>query len=169
MYAYRADVLRFLPIVDGRRQINGAHTIALPDGGGSGSSPRALGASLVVVYRHPDLTAPLKSVVIYDGNFTKQPDQTMAQTISGFYDPASVPGQITHITGSGQSFLTERLTAPGVVVNNPFQSRLGNSWDTFTTATASLAPGTTSFVTSVEPVGILWTAAWGAIVYRAGQ
>ena len=115
LYAYRADVLRFLPLVNGRPRINGDHTVALPDGGGSNSMPRALGASLVVIYRHPNPAEPLKAIVIYDGNFTKQPDQTMAQTIAGFYDPAPVAGKITHIAGSGQRFLTERLTVPGHV------------------------------------------------------
>ncbi len=102
LYAYRADVLRFLPLVAGRPRINGDHTVALPDGGGSKSMPRALGASLIVIYRHPNPAEPLKAVVIYDGNFTKQPGQTMSQTIAGFYDPAPVEGKITHVVGSGQ-------------------------------------------------------------------
>ncbi len=166
LYAYRADVLRFLPLVTGRRRINGDHTVALPDGGGSSSMPRALGASLVVIYRHPNPAEPLKAIVIYDGNFTKQPDQTMAQTIAGFYDPAPVAGQITHIAGSGQWFLTERLTVPGNVFTNPFQASQGKSWDNFTTSTSSL-DGASSFVTSVQPYGLLQDClTWGAVIYR---
>src|SRR4030095_8957562 len=46
-YTYRADVLRFFDIdpLSGKSQINGAHQVQLPDGGGT----IALGASLVVI------------------------------------------------------------------------------------------------------------------------
>ena len=58
-YTYRADVLRFLPVgADGRQQVNGPHTVQVPDSGTSNSTPRALGASLVVIYRDPNPTRP---------------------------------------------------------------------------------------------------------------
>jgi hypothetical protein len=68
MKAYRADVRRFLPIgTDGKRQANGPHQVKLPESGSGNGTPMTLGASLVVIYRDPSPTAPLRSVVIYDG------------------------------------------------------------------------------------------------------
>ncbi|MEQ1573768.1 MAG: Ig-like domain-containing protein [Vicinamibacterales bacterium] len=165
VYAYRADVLRFLDVVNGRHRINGNYTVELPDGGNSLQMPRAIGASLVVIYRSPDMAAPLNAIVIYDGNYTKQASQTMTQTIKGFYDPAPVAGKITHIAGSAQSLLSERLRVPGSVVDNGFRSAQGPSWDNLTLVTAN--PAASSFVTSVEPRGLISDClTWGAIVYR---
>ena len=101
-YSYRFDVLRFLPVVDGRQQANGDHPVGLPDLGNSNAAPIALGASLVLIYRHPDM--PLSAFVIYDGSWAMDnATQGMTQTIEGFYDPAPVPGELTHIVGSGQA------------------------------------------------------------------
>jgi hypothetical protein len=165
VYAYRADVLRFLDVVDGRHRIKGAYTVELPDGGGNSQTPRAIGASLVVIYRHPDPNWPLNAIVMYDGNYTKQSSQTMSQNIQGYYDPAAVAGKMTHITGSAQSSLSERLRVPGAILDNAFRSAQGASWDNLTVTTAS--PTGASFVTSVEPRGLISDClTWGAIVYR---
>jgi hypothetical protein len=47
-----------------------SHTIQLPDSGNANNTPKALGASLVVVYRSPSAAETLKAVVIYDGLYT---------------------------------------------------------------------------------------------------
>ena len=94
MNMFRADVLRFLPVkVDsagkptGKRLVNDAdltaqgldpHTVKLPVRDGNGV-PESAGASLVVVYRDQNPNAPLKKVVIYDGNVLKPNINTAAQ------------------------------------------------------------------------------------------
>ena len=96
---YRADVLRYLPFTaapngapTSRRLVNDSDlraarlpltVVTLPDRGKPGASnqPNQVeGASLVVVYRSPNL--PLRSVVIYDGGYTMDEDQPgMSQSI----------------------------------------------------------------------------------------
>ena len=94
MNMFRADVLRFLPVkVDsagkptGKRLVNDAdltaqgldpHTVKLPVRDGNGV-PESAGASLVVVYRDQNPNAPLKKVLIYDGNVLKPNINTAAQ------------------------------------------------------------------------------------------
>ena len=101
---------------------------------------RTLGASLVMIYRHPDPATPLNAIVIYDGTFVKQQPVTLSQRIEGFYDPANVPGQITYIAGSAQSSLGEVLsvdtdgdaaTRP-VSTPNLFDGAVGSAWDNVT-------------------------------------
>ena len=169
-FSYRADVLRFLPVVDGRQQINGAHTFQLPDNGSANNTPRALGASLLVVYRHPDPAAPMNAVVLYDGSWTmNNATPFMSQTIKGYYDPApGVAGQITLIGGSAQANKPEWLRAPAVGLNelNPFQAVEGLSWDNVTRATTS--PAGDSFNTTVngEGLGTFDCITFTSIVYR---
>jgi hypothetical protein len=167
-YTYRADVLRFIPVLNGRHQINGAHTVELPDSGNSNNTPRALGASLVVIYRLPDPAAPMNAVVIYDGSYTMNNDTGMvSQTIKGYYDPTpGVAGQITYIAGSGQANKSERLVGPGILEFNPFTSAQGASWDNVTRATAS--PSGDSFTTAVDHQGLgtFDCLTFGAMVYR---
>ena len=113
LITYRADVLRFLPIdnnkflSDGvtpnpaylKVQANGPHAVKVPDSGrdyddddedrwehSSGFGPRAIGASLVVIYRDP--TKPFKAIVIYDGGYTKS-----ALRDDGSADPGVLPGR----------------------------------------------------------------------------
>ena len=100
-HMFRGDVLRFLPVkVDsagkptGKRLVNSAdlaaqgldaHTVTLPVRDGN-AVPETAGASLVVVYRDPNPNAPLKKVVIYDGNVTKPNLNTaLGSTMKGFY------------------------------------------------------------------------------------
>ena len=167
-YLYRVDVKRFLPIgSDGRHFVNRAHTVQLPDTGNSNSTPKALGASLVVIYRDPSPTAKLNAIVIYDGSYTlNNSTRRMSQEIAGFYDPAAVNGKITHIVGSAQANKSERLLAPGVDEYNAFQGFDGAAWDTVTRATTPVKSDT--FITSVESQGLgsFDCLNWGAIVYR---
>ena len=82
-YNYRFDILRTFNAVDGNPQVNGTHTVQLPDLGTPNSTPRALGASIVVVYSIP--TEPLNAVVFYDGGYTMNNiTPFMTQVIEGF-------------------------------------------------------------------------------------
>ena len=94
-YTYRADVKRFLPVgPGGRHQVNRAHTIQIPDTGNANKTPKAVGASLIVIYRDPSASANLNAIVIYDGSYTlNNATRGMSQTIKGFYDPANVNRQ----------------------------------------------------------------------------
>ena len=77
-FTYRADVLRFLPIgANGEVAANGTFQVQVPDGGSGNSTPIALGATLLIVYR--DTSKPLTAIVIYDGNSTiNNQNQTQA-------------------------------------------------------------------------------------------
>ena len=99
MWAFKADVLRLLPMQmdangpTGKRLANGAHTVRLPDAGGGNQVPESAGAVLLVVYRNPeaDVTLnPLRRIVVYDG-LKRKPDlvTTMTQTLRGFYGSSS--------------------------------------------------------------------------------
>ena len=146
VYTFRADVQRFLDVdaQSGRRVVNkaGGYPVSLPNN----TTARTLGASLVVIYKHPDPATPLNAIVLYDGTFVKQQPATLRQRIEGFYDPASVPGRITYIAGSAQSNLNEMLRVdtdgdPATVpagVSGLFSGSSGNAWDTVTRQTAAL-------------------------------
>src|SRR5262245_13307030 len=145
---YRADVLRFLPIVTINskkyRQPNFHHTVRLRDSGGNGNGNVKLtqGASLVIVYRivvrgNPTIV-PLRSVVAYDGAYTLKPGTLpFEQTIGGFYqavtsDPTAKMIPIVANGGSGQA---QTLTVTNATLNNsndgtnPFFGILGERWD----------------------------------------
>ena len=96
LMTYRVDVLRFLPIhpYTKKQDLGTRHQITVPDAGkffGDDDEtcretkpsplPRALGASLLVVYRDPQM--PLSAVVIYDGAYTKRALRTLTQPITG--------------------------------------------------------------------------------------
>ncbi len=165
-YSYRYDVLRFLPVVNGRQQANGDHPVGLPDLGNSNATPIALGASLVLIYRDPDM--PLSAFVIYDGSWAMDnATQGMTQTIEGFYDPAPVAGEITHIVGSGQANKSENLRVNGTTVINPFQGFEGEAWDNVTVVTPNLN-GADTLETSVDNVGFnsFDCLTWSAVIYR---
>ena len=184
VYTFRADVQRFLDVdvQSGRRVINkqGGYHVRLP----SNRTTRTLGASLVVIYRHPNPATPLNAIVLYDGTFVKQQPGTLRQRIEGFYDPASVPGQLTYIAGSAQSNLREVLrvdtdgdpVTPPVSTSDLFAGASGTAWDNVTRQTAALtglakssgfldtaiAPQTTG------PLGFLINdcIAMGAMIYQ---
>ena len=124
MTLFRADVLPMLPArVDkdgkptGKRIVNDAdltahqlpaHTVYLPVTAGN-QIPESAGATLVIVYNH--LSEPFRKVAFYDGIYI-QPSTTtaMTQTLRGFYKSASVKSaKITHILGSGQPNMNERI------------------------------------------------------------
>ena len=173
-YSLRYDVLRMLPLVDGRPHAGGPHPVTLPDVG-NGSTPIALGASLVVIYRDPAL--PLNAIVIYDGSWAMDNStHGMTQAIEGFYDPApGVTGSLTHIVGSAQANKSENLkvngfpVGPGNGVNlfTGLTASAEQAWDNVTVATPN--PGALDVLTtSVDSVGIPNhdCLTWSAIIYR---
>ena len=179
LVTYRADVLRFLPVgiedgpQKGKQLASGPHTLEVPDSGtafgdvneggtesGGGSGPRAIGASLVVVYR--DSAMPFKAIVIYDGGFKKTAFATMNQTIAGFYQASASPtepAKMTHIVGDGRQGVSERVFLDGQLFTNPFVGAEGPKWDnpTFplTSIPPPLDPGDASVVVKVAPNGLL--------------
>lgn len=169
-YSLRYDVLRMLPRgADGRAKANGTHVVQLP--GLANLASDALGASLVVFYRDPNPAAKLTAFVIYDGSWAMDSStHGMFQTIRGFYDPAAVPGVMTHIVGSGSS-KSEKLKVNGVLTGpnggiNEFRSTAGTAWDNVTVTVPNLN-GADSFTTVVDDTGIdpADCLTWSAIIY----
>jgi hypothetical protein len=182
-YTFRADVLRFLDIDEdplspgyGKYKVNGPHPVVVPDSGGGGNTtPVALGASLVVVYRDyanpkPDTPTPLSAIVIYDGaynlgNSTRRKDQT----IQGFYQPDGAPvAKLTHIVGSGQGNKTETVNLNGIAIG---QDVFDRDWVNYTVDVADVAKylGTSpsdlrAVTTSVYPSDDCLT--WGAVIFK---
>jgi hypothetical protein len=170
-YSLRYDVLRMLPRgADGRARANGTHTVQLPDV--ANSTPAALGASLVVFYRDPNPAAKLSAFVIYDGGWAMDgATHGMFQTIRGFYDPAAVPGVMTHIVGSGRLNRSDRLKVNGALTGpnggiNEFRGSAGPAWDNVTVTVPNLN-GADSFTTVVDDIGVDVgdCLTWSAIIY----
>ena len=175
-YSYRYDVLRLLPVVSGRHDVNRDHPVALPDNGNN-KTPIALGASLVVIYRDPDM--PLSAFVLYDGTWAMDnATEGMTQTIEGFYDagsidpatnlPVPVVGELTHIVGSGQANKKENLRVNGnIVAVNPFRSFEGDAWDNVTIAIPDLL-NVGVLTTSVDHAGFnsFDCLTWSAVIFR---
>jgi hypothetical protein len=188
LVTYRADVLRFLPIdtATGKQALTVPHRVEVPDWGfkfkdddegttetQTENGPRAVGASLVVVYR--DRTQPFRGVVLYDGGVTKKAFATMDQKLEGFYQSlnAGTTVKLTHIVGDGRPFLSERvrtngekdgLAGPSSSVTNPFRSADGPKWDDWTSSVA-LPPNADSVKVRVEPHTLLSDCtSWSAMV-----
>ena len=169
MVTYRADVLRYFQVgSDGKLVANGNHTISVPDfgyafpdsdegsgEGGNGTGARAIGASLVIVYRDP--TKPFKGIVIYDGGVTKPASATLTQQLQGFYQAAATAtAKLTPIVGDGRSFLGEKVRLDGqVIATNPFASTEGAKWDSPTFENLAVAPNAASTTVQVSPNGVL--------------
>lgn len=101
---YRANVLGSLPRdASGNVSPNVKYEIRVP--GTSSTTPIAVGASLVLIYRILDPNVPLNSIVIYDGDYA--PSNTsfiMTQSMQGFYDAAhDAISRLAHIVGNGKS------------------------------------------------------------------
>jgi hypothetical protein len=157
---YRADVLRYLPVdANNVRQVNGTHTVKLPDsgGGGNGKVLYTNGASLVVIYRivvpgNP-VAAPLRAVVIYDGAFTIDKQSAgMTQNVAGFYEAsAKAAAEATNITANGQPGYSSPLSINGTTVDtSPFVGAQGARWDNFT-YNFNLGAEASSFSTMLTP------------------
>jgi hypothetical protein len=194
LVTYRADVLRFLPIDTNtqKQSLTVSHVLEVPDTGiefpdddesaarepANKTGPRAVGASLVVVYR--ERTRPFKGIVIYDGGFTKRALLPMEQRLEGFYQAKNgTSARMTHVVGDGRPFLFERVKTSGLsglatagatqTVTNPFASAQGPKWDNWTTS-LTLAPANSSAVVNgarvvVEPLTLLSDCvSWSAMI-----
>jgi hypothetical protein len=171
LITYRVDVFRFLPIdpATGKQDLNKTHRLEVPDSGklfgeddeGGNeppnlNGPRAIGGSLVVVYRDP--TKPYKGITLHDGAFTKRAFQTMTQAVNGWYQ-ASTGGpksaSLTQVVGDGRLFLSERVFLNGQLIStNPFRSANGPKWDNWRT-NITLPNGASSASLRIEPHTIL--------------
>ena len=168
-FTYRTDVLRFLRVDEatGKYKVNGAYQVQLPDD----NAVKALGASLVVIYRDTDTTKPLKAIVLYDGAYTMdQSTEGMFQSIKGFYD-GGASARLTHIVGSGQANKSEIVRFNGTAVaTNPFDSSEGPGWDnpTFVIDGVELVGLPTEVTTSVDHEGFSTfdCLTWAATIYE---
>lgn len=162
VYAYRADVLRYLAVDPATSKLaaNGPHAVKIPNGGGVAS----VGASLVVVYR--DSTRPLSAIVLYDGAATRPAGAGLTQTIQGFYD-AATSARLTHIVGGGDAGTGTTLRYNGTpVATNAFTGSAGPGWDNPTVALEAdpARPAVTTSVDAGDDDDAPLT--WSAIVYR---
>jgi uncharacterized protein YjbI with pentapeptide repeats len=166
---YRADVMRYLPIdkANSIRIANGDHTVSLPDSGGNGNGNvnYAEGASLVVIYRLIDpinpAIAPLRSVVIYDGDFTmSKKSPPMAQTIGGFYQTTLLPfAKMTQVVANGNNDNTPLSVNGTTLDTTPFDTSWANPSFLF-----NLSANTSSLNTQVTSNSNQACLTWGAIV-----
>ena len=190
MRAYRADVRPYLPLdlnssspTFGALAANGTVPVRLADSGSNGNTtPFALGASLVVIYRVTSPAAPLNAIVLYDGSFApSNTSSIMTQQIVGFYEPGIVASlgtpaaKITHIVANGQPNKSESVSfgshpLPTLYPNSPPFPGVYGSWDNPTWSVGNFVnasvPGfdtqeTTSVVPSSSNSGCV---SWGAIV-----
>jgi hypothetical protein len=171
LMTYRVDVLRFLPVDPGtgKYDLSAPFDISVPDAGRlfpdddencketiATPLPRALGASLLVVYRDP--TKPLSAVVIYDGAYPKRALAKMVQPISGFYQASatSPAAKMTHIVGDGRALLGEQvLLGARPIARNPYTSADGPKWDDPTFANLPLPANAGSTTVTVDRAGLL--------------
>jgi hypothetical protein len=176
---YRADVGPYL-VVNGQYQTNAgpgtvpavpAYQVRLRDSGSGGAgTPLTEGASLVIVYR--TLTAPFRSVVLYDGSWTmNNATNYMSQTIKWFYQAApSANAKLTHIVGDGQTNFGENVyyydgTGNSVSFPHPFVSAQGDTWDN-TTFTVSIPEDASQVATLVKPdASASDCLSWGALAF----
>ena len=150
MQVYRADVSSYLPVdSSGNLQPNTSYQVRLADSG-KNTTPTALGATLIIIYRILAPDVPLKAVVIYDGAYApSNTAQIVSQQIQGFYqagtDQTTSVAKITHIVANGQSNKNEQVylsnySSTGQVVhstllpslygaNPPFPGIYNGSWD----------------------------------------
>lgn len=179
--SYRADVRPDLNLdastgrVLGNSPQNHPYVVRLRDSGSNGGGvPLTLGATLVIIYRVLSPAVPLKSIVIYDGDFapTNQ-SSTMSQNIEGFYDAAmGSVGEITHIVGNGQPKKLETAAFNGVDLPSlygslpPFPGFYNASWDNPTWTGLNVGASASQANASVAPTGTnAGCEIWGAVIF----
>ena len=143
MTIYRADVLKLLPRQldksgkpTGKLLVNDADLpqtqkllFRLPDIGGN-SGQQFAGATLVVVYRDPAPTAPLRKIVVNDGLYILGPGEEPELKIGGFYssDPLNKRAKVMVLGGAGQKNTTDSLLLNGgVIKTDPFVASSSSS------------------------------------------
>jgi hypothetical protein len=126
----------------------------------------------VVIYRvavaGKPLLAPLRSVVIYDGQSTlSKSNRSMSQEIAGFYQaamPTAVPAKMTHIVGNGQkSFNTVLRFNHANLGTHQFEGSAGGNWDNVT-FNIGLAQNDSSFTIDSNAENNATCLSWGAVV-----
>jgi len=181
---YRVDILRFLPIDPdtGKLDLKKKFKVTVPDAGGifgdddencretrPSNLPRAIGASLLVVYRDP--TKPFSAIVIYDGAYKKPGLAKMVQPITGFYQSSTdmkPAAKMSHIVGSGRLLLSEQvLLGTQLVAKNPYVGGDGLRWDDTTFANLPLPGNADSTTVTVDRQGLLSDClTFSAMVFR---
>ena len=209
MRMYRADVRPYLPVdlnpasptfgalaaqVVAQDGTIGPIKVQIADSGSNGNTqPKALGATLVLIYRVLSPGMPLNAIVLYDGSYAPNNGQpTMSDTILGFYEPDSThSAKLTHIVANGQANKGETVlfgpdslhlakvqpqslyTATYGADAPPFPGVYGGMWDNPTWDVTSMVKGgplgsgfDVQEITSVSPSGTnRGCANWGAIVF----
>jgi len=151
-FAYRADVT---PLVSG----NGSYNLT---GVASGGNVLAEGASLVVFYEK--LGAPLKNVILLDGNVVFSQVSSATSAFSGFLPASPASAKTTFVVGDGQPFdETAAFTgsAGTNIFNNPFGGGDGPLWDTDTfdvSAQIGSSSGSSSAGISIGSDCLMWVA-----------
>jgi hypothetical protein len=151
-FAYRADVSS---LVSG----NGPYDVSDVAFGGS---ILGQGASLVVFWEK--LGAPLKNVILLDGNVVFPPVFSAASTFSGFLPSNPVAAKTTFVVGDGQPFSETATFTGDAGVNifiNPFTGGDGPLWDTDTfdvSAQISASSSASSAGISIGGDCLMWVA-----------
>src|SRR5581483_2531054 len=186
MRTYRADVRPYLPMdtnpsspTFGTLLANGTIPVRLADSGSNGNTtPFALGATLVIVYRVLAPAAPLNAIVLYDGAYApSNTSQTTSQKLVGFYQPTTGPvAKLTHIVANGQPNKSEQVylnslsqPLPSLYGSQPpFPGIYNGSWDNPTWLLSKygyVSPADTSETTSVVPSSSnSGCVSWGAMI-----
>src|SRR5215469_3612139 len=190
MRTYRADVRPYLPVdtnpaspTFGALLANGTIPVRLADSGSNGNTtPTALGATLVIIYRQLNPPAPLNAIMLYDGAFApSNAGLTFSQSLNGFYQQDTNPvAKLTHIVANGQANKGEtvyfgKTALPSLYTstygaNAPSFPGLYGTWDNPTWVVSNLVNGSapgfdTSETTSVTPTSSnSGCVSWGAIV-----
>ena len=125
-----------------------SHQVKLADSGSNGNGvPLTVGATLVIVFRDPQVPT-LSSIVISDGGFSlNHGSDVITQTFRGSFPSYVNPqAKLTTIIGEGQGNFSERLLFNGQVVAggiNPFRG----TWDNPTFDVSTLLPGNAASAT----------------------
>lgn len=170
----RADVLRFLPIVNGKRQAIGQTIpVTVPHSGNGNVTPSTAGLSLIVIYRDRSVTAKLRSIVMYNGGWTMdQSTEMMTQTVQGFYQGSTetASSKMTHIVAGGSPNKPDRLLfradnePDSVIAVNAFQA----AWENYTfPASQYTTLGASKVTTTVDHNGepTFDCLSWGVVLY----
>lgn len=176
---YRANVASLLPRdINGNVLANNTYEVRLP--GTSSTTPIAVGASLILIYRVLNPNVPLNSIVIYDGDFAPSASSLlMLQTIQGFYDADSTSNhaasRLAHIVGNGKTNKFETVSLNGTQLPSPyprgeppFPGYYG-SWDntvwSFGLKNNPVGDGSSSVTTEVMPSSSMGgCVSWGASI-----
>src|SRR6185312_12220175 len=105
------------------------HTVTLPQANGN-LAPESAGASLVVIYRDPSPTAPLRKITIYEGAYVQAQNASLLQHIRGFYQASASPdAYLTQIVSAGAKNKTAALSFNNVPLSSSAFQAAGSQDD----------------------------------------